>query len=324
MLARRTLIGALVGGVFFTPVPVLTQPAGKNHRVGVLSYLAPDQLQPFVETLKRTLQVQGYVQGQNLNLMVRTSSGRLDELPNLASELVKGEVEVIVAIAPLSIRAAHQATDTIPIVMAIGDPAMYASLAKPGGNITGVTALAAELAGKQVELIKEALPTATRIAVLRNPNQPVHASKLERAGMSSRALGLHLIVVDARKEEDFDVAFAVIEKERAEGLIVFADGVFRAARKRIVDMAARLRLPAVYASAGFAEAGGLIEYVPDFDETFRRAGSFVVRILNGARPADLPVEQPSRFQLLVNRATASTLGLALSPALLLRADQVIE
>ena len=274
--------------------------------------------------MEQTLQAQGYVHDKNLTLVIRTADGRLDTLPDFASELVKSEVEIIVAIAPLSIRAARQATSTIPIVMAIGDPATFASLAQPGGNITGVTALAAELAGKQIELIKEALPDAKRIAVLRNPNQPVHVAKLERAETSARTLDVRLIVVDARNAEDFDAAFSVIEKERAEGLIVFADGVFRAARKRVVEMAARLRLPAVYASAGFAEAGGLIEYVPDFDETFQRAGSFVVRILRGARPADLPVEQPSRFHLVVNRATASTLGLTLPQALLLRADQIIE
>jgi putative ABC transport system substrate-binding protein len=324
MLRRRTVLAALAGGLLYTPLAVLAQPAGKGHRVGVLSYLAPDQLQPFVRTLEQTLQGQGFVPGKNVTLVIRTTNGRLEALPDLASELVTSEVEIIVAIAPLSIRAARQATSTIPIVMAIGDPALFASLAQPGGNITGVTALAAELAGKQVELIKEALPAAKRIAVLRNPNQPVHVAKLERAETSAHALGVRLIVVDARKAEDFAAAFSIMEKEGAEGLIVFADGVFRAARKRVVDMAAQLRLPAVYASPGFAEVGGLIEYVPDFEETFQRAGAFVVRILKGARPADLPVEQPSRFHLLVNRATASDLGLTLPPALLLRADQIVE
>jgi putative tryptophan/tyrosine transport system substrate-binding protein len=324
MLGRRMLIAALAGGLLFTPLAVLAQPAGKSHRVGVLSYLAPEQMQPFLRTLAQSLQAQGYVEGKNLTLVVRTTDGRLGALPDLAFELVKSEVDVILAIAPLSIRAAHQATSTIPIVMAIGDPAMFASLARPGGNITGVTALAAELAGKQVELIKEALPGASRIAVLRNPNQPVHVAKLQRAEASARALGVHLIVVDARTAEDFDAAFSVVEKERAEGLIVFADGVFRAARTRLVLTAARLRLPAVYASAGFAEAGGLIEYIPDFEETFQRAGSFIGRILKGAHPASLPVEQPSRFHLFVNRATAATLDLALPPALLLRANQIIE
>jgi putative ABC transport system substrate-binding protein len=325
MLRRRALVvAALAGGWLFSPLAVLAQPAGKDARVGILSYLAPDQMRAFLLTLAKSLQALGYVEGRNLALVVRTADGQLEALPALASELVEGQVDVILAIAPLSIRAAQQATSKIPIVMALGDPAMFSTLAQPGGNITGVTALAAELAGKQVELIKEAFPGASRIAVLRNPSQPVHVAKLQRAELSARALGVRLIVVDARTAEDFGAAFTVVESERAEGLIVFADGVFRAARKRLVDEAARLRLPAVYASAGFAEAGGLIEYVPDFNETFERAGSFVARILKGAPPASLPVEQPSRFHLYVNRVTASSLGLELSPALLSRADQIFE
>jgi putative tryptophan/tyrosine transport system substrate-binding protein len=208
--------------------------------------------------------------------------------------------------------------------MALGDPATFESLARPGGNVTGVTALAAELAGKQVELLREALPRVTRVAVLRNPEQPVHVAKLKQAETVARALGIRLIVVDARGADDFDPAFATITAERAEGLIVFADGGFLAQRKRLVELAARLRLPAVYASNGFSQAGGLIAYVPDNAETYRRAASFVDRIFKGANPATLPVEQPTRFELSVNLATARTLGLTMPQSLLVRADQVIE
>jgi putative ABC transport system substrate-binding protein len=324
MLRRRAFIAAFAGGLLYTPFSLLAQPTDKTHRVGILTYLAPDQVKGFLQTLKHSLRAQGYVEGRNLILELSNAAGRLETLPELAAELVRSQVDVILAIAPLSIRAAQQAASTIPIVMAIGDPAMFASLAQPGGNITGVTAMAAELAGKQVELIKEALPDASRIAVLRNPNQPVHVAKLQRAQDTARSLGVDLIVVDARTSDDFEAAFALIEKQRAQGLIVFADGVYRAARTRLVDMTARLRLPAIYASGGFAEAGGLIEYVPDFEETFQRAGSFVARILKGASPASLPVEQPSRFHLLVNRSTAAALGVMLPYALLLRADQIIE
>ena len=306
------------------PLVAEAQPAGKVHRIGVLSYLAPDVLQASLVTFREGLRQQGYVEGRNITFELRTSSGRLDALPELAAELVRLNVDVILAIAPLSIRAARQATSTIPIVMALGDPATFDSLARPGGNVTGVTALAAELAGKQVELLKEALPRVSRVAVLRNPDQPVHVAKLKQTETVARALGMRLVVVDARGAEDFDGAFATMHRERVEGLIVFADGMFLAHRKQLVELASRLRLPGVYASNGFAQAGGLIAYVPDNPETYRRAASFVARILKGASPATLPVEQPTRFELTINLATARTLGLTIPQSLLVRADQVID
>lgn len=306
------------------PLAAEAQTPGKIYRVGVLSYLAPDVLQPNLATFREALRQQGYVEGRNIVFEVRTSGGRLDAVPELAAELTRINVDVILAIAPLAIRAARQATTTIPIVMALGDPATFESLARPGGNVTGVTALAAELAGKQVELLREAQPRVTRVAVLRNPEQPVHVAKMKQAETVARALGIRLIVVDARGPDDLDPAFATITGERAEGLIVFADGMFLAHRKRLVELAARFRLPAVYASNGFAQAGGLIAYVPDNAETYRRAASFVDRIFKGANPATLPVEQPTRFDLSVNLAAARILGLTIPQSLLVRADQVIE
>ena len=324
MIDRRRFLSTLTGGLLAAPLAAEAQPPGKIYRVGVVSYFSPDVLQPNLATFREALLQQGYVEGRNIAFELRTSSGRLDALPELAAELVRLNVDVILAIAPLSIRAAHQATTTIPIVMALGDPAMFESLARPGGNVTGVTALAAELAGKQVELLKEALPRVTRVAVLRNPEQPVHLAKLRQAETTARALGIRLIVVDARGPEEFDTAFATIAGERAEGLIVFADGVFLAHRKRLMELVARLRLPGVYALNGFAQAGGLIAYVPDDAETYRRAASFVGRIFKGANPATLPVEQPARFDLTVNLAAARILGLTIPQSLLVRADQVIE
>ncbi|MEX2222716.1 MAG: ABC transporter substrate-binding protein [Candidatus Rokuibacteriota bacterium] len=300
------------------------QPTGKVHRLGVLSFAAPDVLQANLVTFRETLGQRGYVEGRNVAFEIRTSAGRLEALPALAAELARLDVDVILAISPLSIRAARQATSTIPIVMAFGDPATFDNLARPGGNVTGVTALAAELAGKQVELLKEALPRVTRVAVLRNPEQPVHVAKLRHAETVARALGIRLVVVDARGPEDFDAAFVTIAGERAEGLIVFADGVFLAHRKRLAELASRLRLPGVYASNGFAQAGGLITYVPDTAEAFRRAASFVDRIFKGASPATLPVEQPTRFELTVNLAAARALGLTMPQSLLVRAEQVVE
>jgi putative ABC transport system substrate-binding protein len=314
----------LLLAILAAPLAAEAQPAGKVYRVGVLSYLAPDVLQANLATFREALRQQGYVEGRNVALEVRTSDGRLEAVSALAAELARLNVDVILAIAPVAIRAARQATSTIPIVMAFGDPATFDSLARPGGNVTGVTALAAELAGKQVELLKEALPRVSRVAVLRNPEQPVHVAKLKQAETVARALGIRLVVVDARGAEDFDAAFVTIASERAEGLIVFADGVFLAHRKRLVELASRLRLPGVYASNGFAQAGGLITYVPDTAETFRRAASFVDRIFKGASPGTLPVEQPTRFELTVNLAAAKALGLTIPQSLLVRADQVVE
>lgn len=318
------LVVLLLLTMLTAPLRAEAQPTGKVHRVGVLSYPAPDVLQPNLATFREALRQQGYVEGRNLVFEVRTSGGRLDALPDLAAELVWLKVDVILAIAPLSIRAARQATSTIPIVMALGDPAPFDGLARPGGNVTGVTALAAELAYKQVELMKEALPRVTRVAVLRNPEQPVHVAKLGQAERVARALEIGLVVVDARGPEDFDATFATMATERAEGLIVFADGVFLANRKRLVELASRIRLPGVYASNGFAQAGGLITYVPDAAETFCRAASFVARICKGANPATLPVEQPTRFELVVNLGAARALGPTIPRSLLVRADHVIE
>jgi putative ABC transport system substrate-binding protein len=321
---RRTFISSATFTLLIAPLAADAQPVSKVYRVGVLSYLTLDELQGSFATFRQALTQLGYVEGRNVAFDVRTASGRLEALPALAAELVRLNVDVILAIAPLAIRAARQATSTIPIVMTFGDPAMFDSLARPGGNVTGVTALAAELAGKQVELMKEALPRVSRVAVLRNPEQPVHVAKLKQAEAVARALAVRLIVVDARGAEDFDAAFLTIASERAEGLVVFADGIFRSHRKRLVELASRLRLPAVYGSNGFAETGGLIAYVPDSAEAYRRAASFVDRIFKGANPAILPVEQPTRFELLVNLKTAKALGLTIPPSLLQRADQVIE
>ena len=321
---RRMFLQRFMGGILAAPLAAESQAPGKIHQVGVLSYFSLDVLQPNLATFRDALRQQGYVEGKNVAFEVRTSDGRLDALPELAAELARLNVDVILAIAPLSIRAARQATSTIPIVMALGDPAMFESLARPGGNITGVTALAAELAGKQVELMKEALPRVTRVAVLRNPDQPVHVAKLKQAETTARTLSIRLIVVEARGPDDFEHAFATIAGQRAEGIIVFADGVFLAHRRRLMELVARLRLPGVYALNGFAEAGGLIAYVPDDAETYRRAASFVGRIFKGANPATLPVEQPTRFELTVNLAAARTLGLTIPQSLVVRADQVIQ
>jgi putative ABC transport system substrate-binding protein len=320
---RRSFV---VGGLtaLAAPLGAAAQPASRIHRIGVLSYLRPEELERALATFKRALSERGYVDGRHVAFELRTANGRFEALPDLAADLVRRQVDLILAIAPLAIRAARQATPTIPIVMIFGDPAMFASLARPGGNVTGLSALAAELAGKQVELLREAVPKIARVAVLRNPAQPVHTAKLQQAEIVARAAHVQLIVVDARTPEDFDAVFATMARERTEGLIVFADGMFRNERRRLLEHVTRLRLPAVYGSSGFAEAGGLIAYVPDASEAYTGAAAFVDKIFKGASPGTLPVEQPTKFELIVNLRAAKALGLTLAPALLLRAEQVID
>jgi putative ABC transport system substrate-binding protein len=302
------------------------QGAGKAYRVGMLWSSAPGDSTggPRLDAFRRALQEDGYAEGRNLTLEHRYAEGQLERFPALATDLVRRNVDVIVAASPLAIRAARDATSTIPIVMINGDPAMFISLSRPGGNITGLTAWQAELAGKQLELLKEALPRLGRVAVLRNPTQPVHALKLQEVESVARALKITVHVTEARAPDDFDGAFASMVRERADGLVVFADGMYYTNRARLASLALRHALPTAFGSEGAAQSGGLVAYVPDAGETYRRAASYVARILKGANAGDLAIEQPKRFQLSVNLKTARALGLTLPPSLLVRADHVVE
>ena len=304
----------------------VAQGPGRTFRVGVLWSAAADDptIRPGLESLRASLRESGYVEGQNLILEHRHAAGRLDRFPALAKNLVDAHVDVVRATSPLSIRAARQATSTVPIVMINGDPDMFGSLSRSGGNITGLTAFQAELAGKQVELLKEAVPQVSKIAVLRNPTQPVHALKLREAERVARALGVVLYVAEARTTDDFDEAFSAMTRERVGALAVFADGTYYSNRARIADLALRHRLPVAFGSPGGADAGGLMSYVPSAADTYRRAGVYVSRILKGAHPGDLPLERPTRFELSVNLRTAQTLRITLPQAVLMRADRVIE
>lgn len=299
--------------------------AAKVFRVGMLWYgRSLEQRQPVIDAFKHGLGEQGYVEGQNLHLEHRHSGATLDGLPALAADLVRARVDVIVAVGPVAIRSARQATATTPIVMLNGDPAMFTNLARPGGNVTGLTALAAELAGKQMDLLKETVPGLTRVGMFRNPAQPVHAAKVREVEKVGRALKVEVQVLEVRGPEDFEAAFGAMTRARAGALLIPADGTYIVHHAQLTELAARHRLPAIYGTAGYAQSGGLMELIPHEGESFRAVARYVARILKGANPGELPIEQPTRFQLTLKLKTARVLGLTVPPAVLLRADEVIQ
>ena len=332
MRVRR--IGFTVVVVFsliVVPLAVHGQPTERSARIGYLGFnLASD---PRIrESFLQGLRDLGYVEGRNVQMEYRDAQGKTDRFPALAAELVELKVDVIVTFGgTLAVLAAKRATASIPIVFgAAGNPVgegIVASLARPGGNVTGLSTISVELGSKSLELIKQAVPTVTIVALLVKPDAvPTHAHKdrLEAAAATARALGIRLHVVDARGPQDFDRAFLDITKARAGALAVLATPVFDNARRRLVELAAKNRLPAVYSYRQYVDVGGLMSYGPDLADSARRAAIYVDKILKGTQPSELPVEQPTKFDLMINLKTAKTLGLTIPQTLLLRADRVIE
>jgi len=326
---RRAFITTLAGGILAAPLAVEAQPA-KVYRIGLLGGSPPNSpggsraWEGFFHGLREL----GYVEGQNILIEGRFYGDRTERLPALAAELVQLKVDVIVAGAAPAPEAAQRATSTIPIVMAIHfDPVgsgLVVSLASPGRNVTGLSVLSPELVGKRLQLLKEAVPGISRVAVLWNPTIPTQALELRAAEVAARSLKVQLQVVEAQGSSDFASAFSAMTKDRAGGLIALTSSMFFAHRTRIVELAAQSRLPAVYGVKEFPEAGGLMAYGPNLRESFRRAATYVDKILKGAKPADLPVEQPTKFELFINLKTAKALGLTIPQSLLLRADEVIR
>jgi putative ABC transport system substrate-binding protein len=296
-------------------------------RIGILSPGAPasQMTAPLVEGLR----VLGYLEGQNIAFEYRWAPGNFDRLPGLASELVEARVDVIVALATQASVAAKQATATIPVVMAgVADPVasgIIASLGRPGGNVTGTSNMAAAIAGKQLEVLKEAVPRVTRVAVLWNPaNKVFQALQLREVQRAGRKLGLQLHLIGAQSSDDLERAFRTITQQRAEALHLLADPLLTANADTMAELIARHRIPAVAGVKRFAEAGAFITYGPNYEDSWRLAAAYVDRILRGAKPADLPVEQSTKFELVINLRTAKSLGLTLPPSLVLRADKLIE
>jgi putative tryptophan/tyrosine transport system substrate-binding protein len=329
---RRKFI-ALVGGAVAWPMGVRAQQQpGMVHRIGYLSTGSanPRLANPrLLEAFRQGLRELGWVEGQNILVEYRFAEGQSDRLPGLADELVRLKVDVIAASPTPAALAAKNATETIPIVgISFDNPVehgLVASLARPGGNITGLSySVGPEIFGKDLELLRELIPEIRHVAVLSNSAGPNHALMISNVQTAARSLGVELLLLEARGPDEFDGAFAAIAKERVGALFVFGDPMFGVHRARLADLAAQNRLPTMYTNRPHVEAGGLLCYGPSFSDLWRRAASYVDKILKGAKPADLPVEQPTKFELVINLKTAKVLGLAIPPSLLARADEVIE
>ena len=328
MIHRRALPGTIVALLLALPFTAEAQAPPKIPRIGFLSPLTRTTEDARLIAFLQGLGELGYVDGRTIAIEYRFAENRPERLPALAAELVASKVEVIVTAGPAATEAAKQATSTIPIVFGVsGDPVasgLVAGLARPGGNITGPTSIAPEVVGKQLELLKEVVPRISRVALLTNPSNPGHPIVVRQAEGAAKALGLQLHVVPARVPSELDAAFARMRGLRVDGALVVRDAMVFAQRNEIAALAARSRLPAVYGFRENAEAGGLMAYGANVPLLYHRAATYVDKILKGAKPATLPVEQPTRFELVINLKTAKALGLTIPPALLARADEVIE
>ncbi len=320
----------LACALLVAPLAAAAQQPAKVPRVGFLSPTSPSDpaRQRGLAAFRQGLRELGYVEGHNIAIESRWADDKYNRLPDLAADLVRLKVDVIVAAAVPAIRAAKETTRTIPIVMAVVvDPVatgLVASLARPGGNVTGLSMMAPELVGKQMELLKEVVPKVSRMALLWNPANPGNLPQLQEAEVAARALGVRVQPLEARDPKEIDSAFAAMTRDRAGALMVLVDAMLVTQRTQIAGLAAKRRLPAVYGLRDHAEAGGLMSYGPHLPDLYRRAATYVDKILKGAKPAELPVEQPTRFELVVNLKTAKALGLTFPPSILIRADQLIQ
>jgi len=327
MRTNKTFLFLLTILIFASVHLAEAQQAKKLPRIGYLSGASAERDQSLVAAFQQGLQELGYLAGKNILIEQRYAGGQSERPPELAAELVRLKVDVLVAIGILAAHAAKKATSTIPIIMNVADPVgsgLVASLARPGGNVTGVTDFHAGMVTKRLELLKEVVPVASRVAVLLNPANPSHLLQLKDIQASAPGLGLTVLSLEVRGPEDIGRAFATARKERAEGLVVLGDPMIGSQRKQIVDLAAKSRLPAIYTHSASVDAGGLMAYGTNFPELFRRMAIYVDRILKGAKPADLPVEQPTKFELVINLKTARALGVKIPAHLLMEAGKVIE
>jgi len=329
---RREFIGTLAGGIVVSPLAAEAQQAAKVARIGYLTITdLTAATRHLHEAFRQGLRDLGYVEGRNVVIEYRFAEGKRERLPALAAELVALKVDVIVAPSTPAALAAKQATKTIPIVFAgVPDPVtsgLVTSLARPGGNVTGLSFLAPELVGKRLELLALAVPGVTRVAFLWQPGavgERTEKDMLKGAEVAARALGVRLQFLEARGPEDFDRAFSDMTRARAGALTVWTTAMLVNERRRLVDLAAKNRLPALYTWREFVDAGGLMSYGANVADSFRRVATYVDKILKGAKPSDLPVEQPTKFELIINLKTAKALGLTIPQSVLGRADEVIQ
>jgi putative ABC transport system substrate-binding protein len=326
---RRTFVGVVAGALLTSPLAIEAQQAGRVPRIGYLGLNTAEVSPHLLDAFQQGLRGRGWVEGENIVIESRYAGGSADRLPVLVSELMRLKVDIIVTTSSATTWAAKEATKTIPIVMAASADAVgegiITSLAHPGGNITGMTFLVGpEIAGKQLELLKVFAPAASRVAVLTNPTNESHAPLTRELKAASRAFGVQLQVFEARSPDQLDSAFTAMTRERAAALLVLTDAMFVGQRRRVADLAAKTGLPAMYNQREFVDAGGLISYGASLSDMFRRAATHLDKILRGAKPGDIPVEQPTKFELVINLKTAKVLGLAIPQSLLLRADEVIQ
>ena len=325
---RRAFIGTLSGGLLAAPLASEAQQPGKVYRVGVLETTPVALNAANLDAFRLGLKELGYVEGRNLVIEYRSADGRPERFPALATELVRSKVDLILTRGTPAVIAAKNATPTIPIVMAAsGDPLgtrVVTGLARPGANVTGLSALTAELSGKRLQLLKEAVPGIGRVAALLDMGNPTFAIQWQEIKAAALSIDVRPQLLDVRKGEDFGSAFDTAIKQRADAVIVGLGTVTQSNVGLVTDLAARRRLPSIYFSREFVDAGGFMAYGVSYPDLYRRAAKYVDKILQGAKPADLPIEQPTKYELVINLKTAKALGLTIPPSLLQRADQVIE
>jgi len=320
------VIGILVLGLLAGPLPAEAQQAAKQYRIG---YLAPDSGPSLSsEAFRQGLRDLGWVEGRNIVIEYRWAGERRERLADLATELVQLKVDIILGSTTPGALAAKNATKTIPIVIPVSnDPVgsgLVESLARPGGNVTGFTHFAHEMTQKRLELLKEVAPGITRVATLLNPTHPDSAAELSEVEVTARMLGMQLQVLKVRNPSELERAFAAVIRERADGLIMLSDRLFFKVRGRIAEFAAKHRVPTIHRAKEFTEVGGLMSYGPNTTDMYRRAAILVDKILKGAKPADLPVERPTKFDLVINLKTAKQLGITIPPEILYQATKVIK
>jgi len=326
VIDRRTFVRLISAWLAIAPLAAKAQQAARVRRIGVLSPFAPSDAARWHEAFRESLRELGWIEGKNISIEYRYAEGPAN-LPALAAELVRLRVDVIVTSATGTLPA-KEATRTIPIVMASNaDPVvmgMVASLARPGGNVTGLSQISSELAGKRLQLLKEIVPNLSRVAVMWNPGGRGSTVNWEEMQLPARSLGLELHSLETRSPSDFDRAFTDASRAHVGALAIMPNPLFAGNLRRIADLAIKSRLPAIFNLREFADSGGLVAYGPNRTDEFRRAATYVDKILKGANPADLPVEQPTKFDLVINLKTAKALGLTVPQSLLLRANEVIQ
>jgi ABC-type uncharacterized transport system substrate-binding protein len=328
---RRTFLAGTGAVLVAAPLAVEGQPAGKVARIGVLGDTAPPVETSYsgIAAFLQELRDLGYEEGRHVTIEYHWAEGQRERLPGLAADFVRSRVEVILALGPAAAQAAKNASTTIPVVfVGSGDPiaeGLVSSLARPGGNVTGLALIAGlDIVGKRLALLKEVVPGVTRMAMLWNPTNPSHVPALKEAPGIAQSLKVELRAVAARGPEAFDGAFAAMRRHRVGALLVLADGVFVLQAERLVTLSAENHLPTIYGNRTFTEAGGLMSYQGSFVTLYRRAAKVVDKILKGAKPANIPVEQPTQIELVINLKTAKALGLTIPPSVLGRADEIIR